>query len=139
MKLFCAFFFGLLFGLGLIVSGMTNPAKVLGFLDLAGLWDPSLVLVMAGALMVSLPLFALIGRRKQALLGDPMQLPATRRIDMRLLLGSLTFGVGWGLAGYCPGPALVGLGTGGAKPLLFCIAMLAGMALFELIEHLRKR
>ena len=139
MKLLSALLLGLLFGLGLIVSGMTNPAKVLGFLDLAGSWDPSLVLVMGGALMVSLPLFALIGRRKRALLGEPMQLPTTRRIDLRLLLGSLTFGVGWGLAGYCPGPALVNLGTGRTEPLLFCLAMLAGMALFELIEHGRKR
>ena len=138
MKVLSSFLLGLLFGLGLIISGMTNPAKVLGFLDLAGLWDPSLALVMAGALMVSLPLFTLIGRRKQALLGDPMQLPASRKIDTRLLVGSLIFGVGWGLAGYCPGPALVGLGTGEGKPILFCLAMLAGMGLFEMTKHWRK-
>jgi uncharacterized membrane protein YedE/YeeE len=95
---------GLLFGIGLIVSGMTNPAKVQSFLDLAGRWDPSLALVMGGAIAVGLPAFSLARRRSHSLLGDPMQLPANRRIDRRLLAGSLLFGAGWGLAGYCPGP-----------------------------------
>src|SRR2546427_13008210 len=97
---------GFVFGLGLLVSGMVNPAKVLGFLDLAGAWDPSLALVMAGAVVVGAIAFALAGRRVSTLLGTPMTLPATRTIDARLVLGSLAFGVGWGLAGFCPGPAL---------------------------------
>lgn len=137
MKALSAFLVGLTFGLGLIVSGMTNPAKVLGFLDLAGPWDPSLALVMGGALAVSLPLFAHIARKKHALLGDPMQLPTARQIDKRLVLGSISFGIGWGLAGYCPGPALASLAFGGIKPLIFCVAMLFGMALFEALQRLR--
>ncbi|QPF73324.1 YeeE/YedE family protein [Roseateles sp. DAIF2] len=128
---------GLLFGLGLILSGMADPAKVLGFLDLAGAWDPSLALVMAGAIAVALPAFAWAGRRERALLGEVMQLPAARRIDRRLVLGSLAFGIGWGLAGFCPGPALVALGLGEGKALVFVAAMLAGMGLFELLERRR--
>jgi len=137
MPLFTAFAAGLLFGLGLIVSGMANPAKVLGFLDLAGAWDPSLAFVMGGALMVAAPVFALIRKRPRSLLGQPLQLPASRDIDKRLVGGSLLFGVGWGLAGFCPGPAVVALGTGEMKAALFVLAMLAGMGLFELIEARR--
>lgn len=122
---------GLLFGLGLILSGMSNPAKVIGFLDLAGNWDPSLGFVMAGAILVGLVAFRLARGRSVSLLGEPMQLPASRGIDRSLVLGSLTFGVGWGLAGYCPGPALASLASGGQKPLMFVLAMLAGMALYE--------
>ncbi|AXE30006.1 hypothetical protein DK842_08935 [Chromobacterium phragmitis] len=129
MKLVSAFLAGLIFGLGLIVAGMANPAKVLGFLDIAGRWDPSLALVMAGAVAVALPAFALAKRRDRALLGDEMQLPAARRVDRRLVLGSLVFGAGWGLAGVCPGPALVLAGAGLPGGLLFLAAMLAGMAL----------
>ena len=128
-------FSGLIFGLGLIVSGMGNPAKVLGFLDLAGAWDPSLALVMAGAIAVGLVAFAVAGRRSRSLLGLPMQLPTARQIDRRLIGGSLTFGVGWGLAGICPGPAIVLLGAGMLKGALFVSAMLAGIALFELLER----
>lgn len=130
---------GLLFGLGLIVSGMSNPAKVLGFLDLAGRWDPSLALVMGGAVSVGLAAFAYAARLPRSLLGEPMRLPAAAPVDRRLVLGGLTFGVGWGLAGYCPGPALASLALGGSKPLLFCVAMLAGMALFELVEQRRAK
>lgn len=133
--LFFSLFSGLIFGLGLIVSGMGNPAKVLGFLDLAGAWDPSLALVMAGAIAVGLVAFAVAGRRSRSLLGLPMQLPTARQIDRRLIGGSLTFGVGWGLAGICPGPAIVLLGAGMLKGALFVSAMLAGMALFELLER----
>ncbi|AOZ51183.1 DUF6691 family protein [Chromobacterium vaccinii] len=129
MKLVSAFLAGLMFGIGLIVAGMANPAKVLGFLDLAGRWDPSLALVMAGAVVVALPAFALAKRRDRALLGDEMQLPAARSVDRRLLLGSLVFGAGWGLAGVCPGPALVLAGSGLPSGLLFLAAMLAGMRL----------
>ena len=126
---------GLLFGLGLIVSGMANPAKVLGFLDVAGRWDPSLMLVMAGAIGVGLPVFRRAGRRARSLLGAPMVLPAARRIDRRLVIGSALFGAGWGLAGFCPGPALVALGMLAPQALLFGAAMLAGMLVFELAER----
>ncbi|MDM0083456.1 YeeE/YedE family protein [Variovorax sp. J31P179] len=129
---------GLVFGLGLIVSGMANPAKVLGFLDLAGHWDPSLAFVMAGAIAVGTVAFMVANRRAASLLGAPMRLPSSRLIDRRLVGGSLLFGVGWGIAGFCPGPALVSLGMGEVKAVVFIAAMLAGMALFELLE-LRRR
>ena len=125
---------GLVFGLGLILSGMTNPAKVLGFLDLAGPWDPSLALVMAGAIAVGLAAFALARRRETSLLGLELKLPASRRIDRRLIGGSLLFGIGWGVAGFCPGPALVALGMGEAKAAVFVASMLLGMGVFELLE-----
>jgi uncharacterized membrane protein YedE/YeeE len=115
------------FGLGLIASGMANPAKVLGFLDLTHPWDPSLALVMLGAVAVACIGFALAARRTTSLLGQPMQLPPTRPIDRRLVSGSLVFGIGWGLAGICPGPALVLLGTGAAKGAIFVLCMLCGL------------
>ena len=126
---------GLVFGVGLIVSGMANPAKVLGFLDLAGKWDPSLAFVMAGAIAVGVVAFALARKRERSLLDVPMRLPASTAIDKRLVLGSVAFGVGWGLVGFCPGPALVALGTGLPKAIAFVIAMLAGMMIFELIDR----
>lgn len=125
------FAIGLLFGLGLILAGMTDPGKVLGFLDLAGDWDPSLALVMGGAIAVGVVAFALARRRSVALLGGAMELPAAREVDRRLVVGSLVFGVGWGLAGFCPGPALVALGAGHWQALVFTLAMLVGMALHE--------
>lgn len=134
-----AFATGLVFGLGLLVSGMANPAKVLAFLDLAGAWDPSLALVMGGAILVGLIAFTVAGRREQSLLGEPMRLPTRRDLDLPLILGSLGFGVGWGLAGFCPGPALVALGAGEVKALVFVAAMLGGMGVFELIERQRAR
>jgi uncharacterized protein len=136
MKLLMALLAGLVFGLGLIVSGMTDPSKVTGFLDLAGAWDPSLALVMGGAIAVGLIAFRMARTRTQAVLGGPMQLPAARQIDRRLVLGGLTFGVGWGLAGFCPGPALASIATGGSKPLIFTGAMLLGMVIFEIQECL---
>lgn len=129
---------GLLFGLGLIVAGMTNPAKVVGFLNLAGPWDPSLAFVMAGAIAVGTVAFLIARRRAVSLLGAAMQLPSTRDIDRRLVLGSLVFGVGWGLAGFCPGPGLVALGMGEFKALVFVAAMLVGMGAFELLERRRR-
>ena len=129
---------GFVFGLGLLVAGMANPAKVLGFLDLAGAWDPSLALVMAGAIAVGAGAFALMKKRTRTLLGAPVLLPAARRIDKRLILGSLVFGVGWGLAGICPGPALVLAGTGSAKGLVVLVSMIAGNGIFEFFEK-RKR
>ena len=138
-KLILSLLSGLVFGLGLIVSGMSNPAKVLGFLDLAGAWDPSLALVMGGAIAVAMPAFWLAGRRRQSILGEPLQLPAARRIDRRLLLGSVAFGAGWGIAGFCPGPALVSLLAWQPKAWIFVGAMLAGMAIFELLEWQKAR
>ena len=128
---------GLVFGLGLLLSGMADPAKVLGFLDLAGDWDPSLALVMAGAIVVAAAGFAVARRRAKSLLGAPIQLPTKRTIDRRLIVGSTLFGAGWGLAGFCPGPALVALGMGEAKAIVFVLAMLAGMGLFVLFESRR--
>jgi len=137
MKTIVAFLAGLLFGIGLIVAGMSNPAKVLGFLDLAGAWDPSLALVMGAAVAVGMAGFAVARRRKVSLLGEPMQIPASRAIDRPLVVGSALFGIGWGLAGICPGPALTLLGTGAPKGVVFVLAMSAGMALFSLL--LRRR
>jgi uncharacterized protein len=126
---------GLLFGVGLMVSGMANPAKILGFLDLWGRWDPSLAFVMIGAIAVGSIGFAIAKRRKTSLLGLPIQLPASSTVTLRLVLGSAAFGVGWGLAGFCPGPALVALGAGYAKAWGFVAAMLAGMVVFEVLER----
>ncbi|SES89881.1 DUF6691 family protein [Variovorax sp. OV084] len=127
---------GLVFGLGLIVSGMANPAKVLGFLDLSGAWDPSLAFVMAGAIAVGMVAFMLARRRTVSILGVEMRLPSARHIDRRLIAGSLLFGIGWGIAGFCPGPGLVALGMGEVKALVFVAAMLAGMSIFEFFERL---
>jgi uncharacterized protein len=137
MYVLSSFFAGFVFGTGLIVSGLVNPVKVLGFLDLAGRWDPSLALVMAGAVAVAAPAFALAGRRRWTLLGTPMALPTAGGIDVRLMVGSLAFGIGWGLVGFCPGPALVALGAGKLKAIVFVAAMLAGMMVFELAERTR--
>lgn len=126
---------GLIFGIGLIVAGMANPAKVLGFLDLAGLWDPSLALVMGGAIAVGSVAFAIAKRKTKSFLGLPIQLPTISQIDRRLIAGSLLFGMGWGLAGICPGPGLVLLGSGEFQGLVFVIAMLAGMGVFEILER----
>lgn len=139
MRTFTPLLAGLLFGIGLIVSGMANPAKVIAFLDLAGAWDPSLAFVMAGAISIGSIAFHVAGRRATSFLGAEMKLPATGSIDRRLVGGSLLFGIGWGIAGFCPGPALVALGMGHSKSVVFVIAMLAGMGLFELIERRRHR
>jgi uncharacterized membrane protein YedE/YeeE len=135
MSIVSAFIVGLIFGIGLIVSGMTNPAKVQGFLDLAGNWDPSLAFVMGGAILVGLVAFRFAGKRERSLLGEAMRLPTATRIDRRLVLGGLAFGAGWGLGGFCPGPALASLVTGGGKALVFTGAMLAGMLVFEILER----
>lgn len=125
------FLVGLLFGLGLILSGMTDPGKVLGFLDIAGAWDPSLAFVMGGAIGVAFFAFAAACRRTTAVLGGAIHLPGNAPIDRRLVIGSLVFGVGWGLAGFCPGPALVAAGAGIGGALVFVLAMVAGMAVHE--------
>jgi len=139
MHIIMALLAGLIFGIGLIVSGMTDPSKVIGFLDLAGSWDPSLGFVMGGAILVGLIAFRFAARRDRSLLGDAMRLPTATHIDRRLVLGGLTFGVGWGLAGYCPGPALASLASGASKPLIFAAAMVVGMVIFELLERLLAR
>jgi uncharacterized membrane protein YedE/YeeE len=135
MMHFTALISGLVFGLGLILGGMTNPAKVLAFLDVAGYWDPSLAFVMGGAITVASGAFVLAGRRARSILGAPMQLPTARDIDAKLVLGSLLFGAGWGIAGFCPGPALVATGRGVPEALLFTGSMLAGMLAFELFNR----
>lgn len=126
---------GLIFGIGLILSGMTDPGKVLGFLDLFGAWDPSLALVMGGAILVGIFAFALAKKRTTTFLGGALHLPSSNDIDKRLLVGSLLFGAGWGLAGLCPGPAIVSLGAGQPKAAVFVLAMLVGMLLFEGYER----
>ena len=120
---------GLIFGLGLILSGMGNPAKVQNFLDFFGTWDPSLAFVMIGAIAVAFVAFMFAKRRKTALLGEPMQLPTSSAIDARLLIGSAMFGIGWGLAGFCPGPALMNLLTMHSEVVIFVAAMIVGMLL----------
>jgi uncharacterized membrane protein YedE/YeeE len=134
-----AFVAGLVFGIGLIVAGMANPAKILGFLDISGKWDPSLALVIAGAVAVGLGAFALARRRTMSALGFPMPLPTASSLDARLVGGSIVFGIGWGLAGFCPGPAVVALGAGYAKAVVFVAAMLLGMVAFEFIQRNRTR
>jgi uncharacterized membrane protein YedE/YeeE len=134
-RILASFAAGLVFGIGLIVSGMSDPGKVKGFLDLAGAWDPSLAFVMGGAILVGFFAFRFAKTRAQSFLGDAMLVPTKRDIDSRLVLGSLVFGVGWGLAGFCPGPALVSLGSGQGKALWFVLAMLGGMLAFEAAER----
>jgi len=129
MRALFALLCGLLFGIGLTVSGMTNPAKVQNFLDIAGAWDPSLIFVMAGASLVALVGFRLAQKRQKPLFAPRFYLPAARRIDARLIGGSALFGVGWGLSGFCPGPAIAGLAWGNPQTFLFAAAMVAGMAL----------
>ena len=136
MNALAAFAAGLIFGVGLILSGMTDPGKVIGFLDLAGRWDPSLAFVMGGAILVGYFSFAAAGKRGRTFLGGAMQLPTRRDIDARLVAGSALFGIGWGLAGFCPGPALVALGAGIDQAALFVAAMLAGMVIYDAAERL---
>ena len=125
---------GLLFGLGLAVSGMAYPEKVLAFLDPLGAWDPSLALVMGGALVVSIPGFALVRRRGRAVCGT-LQLPSAKSVDRDLVIGAVLFGIGWGLAGYCPGPALAGLGRLAPESLLVVPVMFLG---FWIADRLRR-
>jgi len=132
-----AFASGLVFGLGLILAGMANPAKVLGFLDIAGVWDPSLAFVMAGAIFVGLFTFIVAKKRTQSFLGLPIQLPTNKLIDKRLVLGSALFGIGWGLAGICPGPGIVLFGAGQEKGLVFVMALVIGVLIFKVLDRSR--
>ena len=136
-SLFFSALAGLIFGLGLVLAGMANPAKVLAFLDLAGLWNPSLAIVMGSAICIGLVAFSIAKKHTRSLLGLPMNLPTSRIIDQRLVLGGLAFGVGWGLSGICPAPAFVLLGFGCIKGAIFLGFMLIGMGIYELIESYR--
>ncbi|MBT9384978.1 YeeE/YedE family protein [Pseudooceanicola sp. CBS1P-1] len=127
MRYLTALLIGLVFGTGIAISGMINPAKVLNFFDIAGTWDPSLAFVMGGALLVAIPGYRLVFRRQRPLFETGFQLPGTTLIDTRLVLGSLTFGIGWGIAGFCPGGALPALGTGIPQVFLFVGALIAGL------------
>ena len=129
------FIVGLMFGVGLMLSGMTDPGKVIGFLDLFGTWDPSLALVMGGAIMVGVFAFTVAKKRTTTLLGGVLRFPTNTDIDKNLVIGSLMFGAGWGLAGFCPGPALVSMADGQHKALVFVLAMLVGMLGFELMDR----
>ena len=130
-----SFIVGLIFGIGLIFAGMTDPSKVIGFLDISGQWDPSLALVMGGAIMVGVVAFRLAKQRSASALGGVMMMPTRNEINRPLVIGSLLFGAGWGLGGFCPGPGLTALGTGNTKAAIFVLAMIAGMGLFELAER----
>jgi uncharacterized protein len=130
-RLVVAFACGALFALGLAISGMTHPSKVLAFLDFAGAWDPSLALVMAGGVLVNVLLFRVAFRRGAPLLGGTFALPQRREIDVRLVGGAAVFGVGWGLGGFCPGPAVVSMAGGAAPVIVFVVAMVVGMALHD--------
>lgn len=129
------FFVGLLFGVGLLLSGMTDPGKVLGFLDLFGLWDPSLALVMGGAIVVGIFAFSIAKKRTLSFLGGALRLPTSSQIDKRLVIGAVMFGAGWGLAGFCPGPALVSMASGQVKAAFFVVFMIVGMIIFEVFER----
>jgi len=133
------FLVGLLFGVGLLLSGMTDPGKVLGFLDLFGAWDPSLALVMGGAIAVGFFAFAVAKKRTTSFLGGALRLPSAQQIDKRLLVGGLLFGAGWGLAGFCPGPALVSMAAGQTQAAFFVVFMLVGMVIFEIIDRRAQR
>lgn len=131
MKNIITFITGLIFGLGLLISGMTNPAKVIGFLDITGLWNPSLAFVMVGGIAVAFFGFKYIEKKSQTVFDDSVHLPGTTHISKDLVIGSLMFGAGWGIAGFCPGPALVALGAGYKEAFIFVLAMIVGMYLHD--------
>ena len=134
-----AFISGLIFAIGLVLGGMTQPAKVIAFLDITGKWDPSLAFVMGGAILVYAPLYRLIRRRQAPFFASVFSMPTRLDIDPLLIGGSALFGVGWGLGGFCPGPAVVSLASGSPTVVIFVAAMLAGMYLFKLVDHFKTR
>ena len=136
---FSEFVVGLMFGVGLIISGMTDPGKVLAFLDPFGSWDPSLAFVMGGAIAVGFFAFSIAKRWTISLLGDAIHLPTSNQIDKRLIGGALLFGTGWGLAGFCPGPGIVSMASGEIKAAAFVGSLILGMALYEMVEHYRHK
>lgn len=135
MQKITEFVAGLLFGVGLLLSGMSDPGKVLGFLDLFGSWDPSLALVMAGAILVGFFAFTMAKKRTANFLGGALHLPKANQIDRRLVIGAMVFGAGWGLAGFCPGPGIVSMFSRQPKAAVFVLAMAAGMLLFEAADR----
>ncbi len=132
------FFVGLLFGWGLLLSGMADPGKVLGFLDLAGSWDPSLAFVMGGAIAVGFLAFGTARKRTTNFFGGALHLPTSRDVDRPLVIGALLFGAGWGLAGFCPGPGIVSMASGQPKGLVFVVAMVVGMVIFEVSDRMMR-
>ncbi|MEY0300929.1 DUF6691 family protein [Providencia manganoxydans] len=134
MPIIVALISGLLFGLGLLLAGMGNPAKILGFLDITGNWDPSLLVTMAVAMVVSAIAFAIAKKRKMSVLNCPIQIPQNTKIDKSLIIGSVLFGLGWGIAGICPGPALLLTGMGVTEGIIFTLAMIAGMSIFQMLK-----
>ncbi|MBV2190053.1 DUF6691 family protein [Providencia rettgeri] len=134
MPILIALISGLLFGLGLVVAGMGNPAKILAFLDITGTWDPSLLITMAVGMVISGITFLWVKKRSVSVLNCPLQIPTNQTIDKKLVTGSVLFGVGWGLAGICPGPALLLTGMGITQGIIFTLAMIAGMAIFQFTQ-----
>ncbi len=134
MQILISMLSGLIFGFGLLISGMTEPEKVIGFLNVSRLWDPSLLFVMAGAIIVSFFAFRWVKKGAQPVYAEKMSLPVANRVDIRLVTGAVLFGIGWGLAGICPGPALVLLGSANLKGVVFFISMLTGMYIFQRAE-----
>ncbi|MEX9947571.1 MULTISPECIES: DUF6691 family protein [Providencia] len=138
MPIIIALVSGILFGLGLLLAGMGNPAKILAFLDITGNWDPSLLVTMAVAMVISGIAFQLVKKRKTSILNCPLQIPSSKIIDKKLVIGSVLFGLGWGLGGICPGPAILLTGMGLTQGILFTLAMIAGMAIFQLFQRTEK-
>lgn len=138
MPIIIALVSGILFGLGLLLAGMGNPAKILAFLDITGNWDPSLLVTMAVAMVISGIAFQLVKKRKTSILNCPLQIPSSKIIDKKLVIGSVLFGLGWGLGGVCPGPAILLTGMGLTQGILFTLAMIAGMAIFQLFQRTEK-
>ncbi|MEQ5137109.1 DUF6691 family protein [Providencia alcalifaciens] len=138
MPIIIALVSGILFGLGLLLAGMGNPAKILALLDITGNWDPSLLVTMAVAMVISGIAFQLVKKRKTSVLNCPLQIPTSKVIDKKLVIGSVLFGLGWGLGGICPGPAILLTGMGLTQGILFALAMIAGMAIFQLFQRTEK-
>ena len=134
MRLFFSYLSGLIFGIGIAISGMANPAKVLNFFDVAGSWDPSLAFVMGGALIVTFIGYRFVLKRPSPTLAESFQLPTRRDLDLPLIGGSAVFGIGWGIAGFCPGGALPALGTGNANVFIFVAALLVGIIAAKLLQ-----
>ncbi|MGZ3771224.1 MAG: DUF6691 family protein [Bdellovibrio sp.] len=138
ITLITSFVVGFIFAVGLGISGMTQPQKVVGFLDLFGSWDPSLIFVMVGAIGVHFFTYKLIRRRKSPLFAANWQVPTKTEITPALVIGAVIFGMGWGLGGYCPGPALTSLASFGSRPLIFIVSMLVGMVIFKQVDKFLK-
>ncbi len=135
LKILASLFAGTLFGVGLTVSQMVNPAKIIGFLDIAGDWDPTLAFVMAGGLIAAIPGYYLARKRGEPFLGGVLRIPTSRTVDAKLIIGSLIFGVGWAISGLCPGPAIAGLSVGGTQSFIFAAAMAVGMIAFRFVPN----